>query len=122
MVLSLKAALKKVLNFVLPSQTKVQPATRVEHWKTKEMTQTESLRLELLPYLEGDMKMRLHPKTRTFIKSELKTLASDLQMSKKNLRLHMQQRNYDVKEQYHVLRAKKQYRALHVAYSLLRGK
>lgn len=64
----------------------------------------------------------MHPETRSAIKSELKTLAVDLHVSKKDLRLHMKENTYKVQEQYHVTKAKREYRHLHMAYCLLRGR
>ncbi len=64
----------------------------------------------------------MHPETRSAIKTELKTLASDLHSSKKDLRVHMRERTYKVEEQWHVHKARREYRHLHMAYCLLRGR
>jgi hypothetical protein len=64
----------------------------------------------------------MHPKTRNAIKTELKNLATDLKVTKTNLRIRMREETYKTDEQWHILKVKREYRHLHMAYCLLRGK
>jgi hypothetical protein len=64
----------------------------------------------------------MHPFTRNTYKAQLKTLAKDLHDSKRDLREHMKANSYKIEEQWHITKAKKQYRALHVAYCMARGR
>jgi len=60
--------------------------------------------------------------TRSTLKEQIRSLALDLSKSKKELRKHMKENNFNVNEQWHILKTKKEYRAMHCAYSLMRGK
>jgi hypothetical protein len=64
----------------------------------------------------------MHPFTRTTYKAQLKDLAKDLHVSKKDLREHMKANAYKVEEQWHITATKKKYRVLHVAYCVARGR
>lgn len=68
------------------------------------------------------MRKNMHPETRQVVRQQLKTLAKDLQISKRDLRDHMSSGAYKVEEQWHIARARREYRHIHVAYCLARGR
>ena len=64
----------------------------------------------------------MHPETKSQVKKQIKELALLLRDSKKDLRDHMSQKTYDVTEQWAILARKKEFRHLHVAYCVARGR
>ena len=64
----------------------------------------------------------MHPETRKALKVQLKSLAGDLRVSKKDLRVHMKANSYKVEEQYHIHKVRREYRHMHLAYCLARGR
>ncbi len=77
---------------------------------------------DLEPYFEGKMKLKMHWQTREKLKADLKVMSSELSSSKKTLRKDMQMKTYSVSQQWHVLKAKREFRHMHLAYSMLRGR